>query len=248
MNGWVKIYRALLDKPIWMKSTPEQKTILITLLLMVNHSGYNWDWQGAKFKVNPGQVVTSIDGIIKKSGKGVTKQNVRSALARFKKLKFLTYVSTKTGRLITILNWDNYQYKNNVPNIEANRHLTDTQPTGDKKLTPIEEEYKNDNNEIILYLNEKSEKNFKTGTKSIQKLINERLAEGFTIDDFKAVINNKVKSWKGKSWMDKDGKVQDGNYLLRPGTLFCAKHFDDYLNEPHQKTADEITKEYINKD
>ena len=37
MAGWIKVHRDLLDKPIWIESTPEQKTILITLLMMVNH-------------------------------------------------------------------------------------------------------------------------------------------------------------------------------------------------------------------
>ncbi|MCA5964224.1 hypothetical protein LC724_33295 [Blautia sp. RD014234] len=36
-KGWIKIHRELLDKPIWQLSTPEQKSILITLLLMANH-------------------------------------------------------------------------------------------------------------------------------------------------------------------------------------------------------------------
>lgn len=29
MAGWIKVYRDLLDKPIWTGSTPEQKIVLI---------------------------------------------------------------------------------------------------------------------------------------------------------------------------------------------------------------------------
>ena len=36
LDGWIRVHRELLDKPIWLNSTPEQKTILITLLLMAN--------------------------------------------------------------------------------------------------------------------------------------------------------------------------------------------------------------------
>ncbi|MFS1351445.1 hypothetical protein ACLZX5_14425 [Enterococcus faecium] len=40
-GGWIKIYRQLLEKPIWQESTPEQKVILITLLSMANHEKKN---------------------------------------------------------------------------------------------------------------------------------------------------------------------------------------------------------------
>lgn len=47
--------------------------------------------------------------IVKESGKGVSIQNIRGALTRFKKLGFLTEKATKAGRVISICNWDNYQ-------------------------------------------------------------------------------------------------------------------------------------------
>lgn len=115
MEGFIALYRCLLDKPIWIKSTPEQKTILITLLLMANHKENQWEWGGKKFKIKPGQFITSISTIVKMAGKGITTQTVRTSIERFKKLEFLTNESTKTGRLITILNWDLYQVKYKKP-------------------------------------------------------------------------------------------------------------------------------------
>ena len=50
-NGFFKIYRELWDKPIWKQSTPIQKTVLLTLLSMVNFSPAEWEWQGQKFSV-----------------------------------------------------------------------------------------------------------------------------------------------------------------------------------------------------
>ena len=89
MKGkWLKLYRELFDKPIWNNSTPEQKTILITILGMVNWSASDWEWKGEKFHCEPGQKITSIERIVELSGKGITKQNVRTALKRFEKLGF----------------------------------------------------------------------------------------------------------------------------------------------------------------
>ena len=108
-QGWIKIFRILLDKPIWLQSTPEQKTILITLLLMANHKDKEWEWKGKKFKAKPGQFITSLNSIAKRCGNGISVKNVRSAIERFQKLEFLANESTNTGRLITIANWGLYQ-------------------------------------------------------------------------------------------------------------------------------------------
>ena len=107
-TGFIIVYRALLDNPIWLRSTPEHKSILITLLLLANHGKARWEWMGQKFDVNPGQFVTSLESIRKKTGKGISTQNVRSCLKRFQKLQFLTNEATKAGRMITIINWDSY--------------------------------------------------------------------------------------------------------------------------------------------
>lgn len=127
-EGWIALYRVLLSKPIWNKATAEQKVVLITLLLMANHKESEWNWKGEKFSVLPGQFVCSLNSIIKKAGKGISIQNVRSSLALFKKLEFSTYKSTKEGRLITICNWDSYQ-------IKLTEGQQSTQPTGNKGAT-----------------------------------------------------------------------------------------------------------------
>lgn len=75
--------------------------------------------------------------------------------------------------------------------------------------------------EIISYLNEKAGKDFRASGKDHQKHIRARFSEGFTIDDFKVVIDNMVSYWKGDPKMDG---------YLRPRTLFGTK-FEDYLNK-----------------
>ena len=137
MNGFILLHRRLLDKPIWINSTPEQKTILITLLMMASHKEKEWEWHCNKFKIEPGQFVTSLDSIVTRCGAGVTIQNVRTALKRFEKLEFLTNESTKQGRLITIRNWRFYQDENFASNKQTNNDLTNDQQSTNKELTPI---------------------------------------------------------------------------------------------------------------
>ena len=74
--------------------------------------------------------------------------------------------------------------------------------------------------EIIDYLNEKANTNYRHNTKATQGLIKARLNEGFTIDDFKKVIDNKCAEWLNEPKMI---------MYLRPQTLFGNK-FESYLN------------------
>ncbi|NYB73881.1 conserved phage C-terminal domain-containing protein [Sedimentibacter hydroxybenzoicus DSM 7310] len=81
--------------------------------------------------------------------------------------------------------------------------------------------------EIINYLNEKANRNYKHNTKPTTAKIKARLEEGFTLDDFKKVIDIKVCEWLN------DAKMQK---YLRPETLFGNK-FEGYLNQGGEKVG-----------
>lgn len=73
--------------------------------------------------------------------------------------------------------------------------------------------------EIVDYLNSRVNARYRWQTKYIQEYINARLKEGFTIEDFKTVIDKKCEEWLGTE-MEK---------FLRPQTLFAPSHFQEYL-------------------
>lgn len=109
MNGWLKLHRALMDKPIWQDATPEQSRILITLLLMANYEEKEWEWGGDVYSLQPGQFVTSLPSLVYRCGKGITEAKIRTALKKFAALGFLTDKPTNKNRIITIVNWGMYQ-------------------------------------------------------------------------------------------------------------------------------------------
>lgn len=74
--------------------------------------------------------------------------------------------------------------------------------------------------EVVNYLNMILDSNYKYTTKKTQDCIKARLNEGFTVDDFKTVIDKKAKEWLGT----------DMERYLRPETLFGNK-FEGYLNQ-----------------
>lgn len=74
--------------------------------------------------------------------------------------------------------------------------------------------------EIIDYLNAKTNKSYQYQGTATQRHINGRFKEGYTLDDFKKVIDIKTAEWKG-------GNMEQ---YLRPETLFGTK-FEGYLNQ-----------------
>ena len=82
--------------------------------------------------------------------------------------------------------------------------------------------------EIIEYLNLKANTNYQDTTEASRKLIRGRWKDGYRLDDFKKVIDNKCFDWcvPGK----KINGTLASNYL-RPKTLFNASNFETYLNE-----------------
>jgi len=159
-EGWFKVHRCLFEKAIWQQSTPEQKVILITLLGMANHKGKEWEWKGKQFKAEPGMLVTSLESITARCGKGISIQNVRSALTKFKKYEFLTEEVTKTGRLITILNWGLYQGSDYVTNKDTNKEVTNDQQSTNKEVTNSQQ---TGNKEVTPNKNDKNYKNDEEG-------------------------------------------------------------------------------------
>lgn len=228
MQGWVKLHRELIEKAIWTESTPEQKTILITLLMMANHKEKEWEFKNERYKAKPGQFVTSLKSITEKSGKGISIQNVRTALDRFKKYDFLTYESTNKNRLVTIVNWELYQTKKEKLTSES----TSSQQATNKQLT-TNKNVKNVKNvketipygEIINYLNDKADRNFSSKSRGNQSVIKARWSEDYNLDDFKKVIDVCSHNWKGQTFSN----GVKGDEYLRPSTLFNNK-FDERLN------------------
>lgn len=74
--------------------------------------------------------------------------------------------------------------------------------------------------EVVDYLNQKLGTRYKADTEKTRRLIRARIREGATLEDFRKVIDKKVKEWRGTKYEP----------YLRPETLFGTK-FESYLNQ-----------------
>ena len=90
--------------------------------------------------------------------------------------------------------------------------------------------------QIIEYLNEKTNKNYSYKASGNRKLIKARFNEGYSLEDFKKVIDVKCSQWMNDSKM---------RQYLRPATLFNQK-FDSYLNEEMKRGAEDEHSKFSN--
>lgn len=142
-----------------------------------------------------------------------------------------------------------YTLRNDMPELLVSQVDTKVIPSGNHLDTQnrIEEDSREEkellsgkpdfsalSKEVIAYLNERVGSNYRHTTKKTQSLIAARAKEGFVLDDFKAVIDNKASDWLGDSRMDR---------YLRPETLFGTK-FEGYLNERKAVSAGGLYSEY----
>ena len=81
---------------------------------------------------------------------------------------------------------------------------------------------------VIGYLNKMANRSFHASTNRTVSLVNARAAEGYGLEDFRRVIDAKVRQWGGDERMSK---------FLRPETLFGDK-FESYVNEGKVRPSD----------
>ena len=146
---------------------------------------------------------------------------------------FIQRYETNNERYIQIVAWDKHQKPHHT---EKASQIPPAPPLKDKDKENGDGECRVDSTEsshgvttvknlcisIINDLNEVLKTNYRTDSKTTETLIRARIAENFTLDDFKTVHKKMFKAWGADEKMSK---------YLRPITLYSPK-FESYLNFP----------------
>ena len=158
------------------------------------------------------------------------KHHCEIAMKALTRERMIATTKTTRGMVITVLNYDKYQDPKNYERYGENDNETTTklQPTDTirKEVVRREEEKKKDivglraatAREAIDILNELAGTGFKHTKTNIGHVL-ARLAEGFTLDNVRAVVTSRVALW---------GDDPSMRQYLRPQTVFGSK-FDAYL-------------------
>ena len=133
---------------------------------------------------------------------------------------------------------NNRKYSNGVKGGRPkNQTITKAKPNHNQTITKAEPNVNdnvndNDNENVnasgsdvvlslLSYLNKRTGSSY-SETEQVRGLIDQRLQEGYTVEDLRSVIDKKCIEWSC------DGKMRS---YLRPSTLFGEK-FEEYLNAP----------------
>jgi len=184
---------------------------------------------------------------------------VKQALSIFKELGLIDVLENGAIYMLDIQNFigrgsseadRKREYRQRIESDRTNvltnvRQISDKTPPEieieiEKEINKIHCHVEHDNtsnsiNEIIEYLNSKTNKNYRSTTQKTRTLIKARMKEHFTIDDFKIVIDKKCSEWMGTKFEP----------YLRPETLFGTK-FEGYLNQSLAKSETERRIDSVN--
>jgi len=150
MQGWIKVHRKIQDNAI--SKSPEYFALWIHLLLLANHKKSEFIFNGIKIALESGQFVTGRKKLAEISG--VQESKIERILNYLKSEQQIEQQTNNKFRLITIINWDDYQ--------EVEQQTE--QPVNNKRTTTEQQlnTNKNDNNV-------KNEENEKTTTGEVEK-------------------------------------------------------------------------------
>ena len=225
MKGWIKLHRQIQGH--WVFENESYFRAWIIILMEVNHSEKKVLIGSSLFDVNTGQSLNSLDAWASKFGKGWTKQKVRTFFTLLKNEKMINTQNERKTTRLTVCNYSTYQTEQHDNNTQNNTPATRQQHASNTPATPNKNDknVENDKNEIkrkdiVEYLNKKTNKRFRHTSSNCSKHLDARIKEGYSLEDFKDVIDIKC-----DEWLD-----TDHSKYLRPETLFGTK-FDSYLNQ-----------------
>jgi len=120
MQGWIKLHRKLLENPIMKR--PSYAWLWITLLLKANHKEKKFMWNKEIIMIKEGQLITGRKELSVCTG--IAETTIEDILNFLEKSSQIRQQKTTKFRLITVINWKDYQESDNKPT--TNRQQTDT--------------------------------------------------------------------------------------------------------------------------
>lgn len=125
-QGWIKIHRGLMDKGWFCK--PEAVSLWLCLLMEASHSEKEVYWNGRTTILKPGQFITGRKSLSEKTG--IAQTTIERWLNVFESEQQIGQQKTSTSRLISVLNWSQYQERG-----QMSGQRTDNEWTADGQRT-----------------------------------------------------------------------------------------------------------------
>lgn len=129
-DGWIKVYRKLQEKSFYKKDS-EAVHLWIHILMSATHKPTEETLGGRKIICQPGQFTTGRKQLANSTG--INESKIERLLTKFEKIEQqIEQQKSNTNRLITVLNWSEYQ----IIEQQSNNERT----TDEQQLNTLQEE------------------------------------------------------------------------------------------------------------
>ena len=223
-QGWIKLYRQILDCDIWISDDEsfDKRSAWIDLLLLANHRDKQTIFDGQPFTVERGQYLTSVRKLSTRWGWGNKK--TLNYLRLLESLGMIKKDSDSRRTLITIEKYEVYQ---GVGNTEETLTTTVEDTVGERK-PPTNKNIKNDKNEknkdkyMCAFEDFWKEYPRKVDKGNCYKQYQARLKSGFTEEELLTACKNYANECKKNR--------TEAKYIKHGATFLSATTpFVDYL-------------------
>ena len=137
-NGYIKLYRKMLDNPIICKDS-DHLAIWVYLLLNATHDNIDMLFNGRRITLKAGQLITGRKSI--SSDLNINESKVRRVMNLFEIDQQIDRQRGNKSTLVTILKWSLYQNSDQ----QNDQQVTNKRPTSDQQVT-TNKNVKNDKN------------------------------------------------------------------------------------------------------
>lgn len=159
MEGWIKLYRKIVDNPYYFSEPFTRSQAWIDLLILANHKDNFYYKRGVKIDVKRGQIGMSLENLAKRFR--WSRGKIERFISELESSSQIVRQNNNVTTLLSIVNYDLYQQDSNADNkpsrtqnSKANGHQTVKQTDTNKNVKNV----KNVNNEKeeLLFVDEKS--------------------------------------------------------------------------------------------
>lgn len=224
MDGWLKLYRSILDSAVF--QDPEVLKVWIWLLCNVAFEQHDTMCYGKVIHLKPGQIATGRKKIAQCTD--LNENKVYRALTALKSLGNIEIKATNKYSIITVVNWDKYQDENvkRTSSEQQNNSKTTTEEQQDDSKRTQHKNGKNGKKEKNIYIcsffqSVWDEYPKKLGKNKVTKAAMEQLEEAG-----EATVMDAVRNYSEK--IKRDGT--DEKYIMHGSTFFNGA-WRDYVVE-----------------
>lgn len=198
-QGYIRIYRKIASSGYYHKSTYVH--LWVHLLLKANYSENKFLWNGEVIIVKAGQFLTGRKQLSLETG--IAESTIEDILKVLENLQQIRQQKTNKYRLITILNWEEYQKSDNNPTTKQQQADTNKNNKKNKNereiLSPPSEELINEM--LSVYACNASQVKQKADA-----ILNYCDSKKKTYKDYKATL---------RSWLNKDFGLKKIDHLMQ---------------------------------